>query len=164
MDKGHIGLVSACVVAAIVAAHALVASRAWERRVHAAEVVVDSLEHVAADTEVVVAHTDTVRVTLTKLIQQTDSTSHPDSTCTRSLAARDTVIATSALEIQSLQSVTRLQMLALTTLRATLDARPKAGVTLELLHQSLHLSLQAMVYPQARVGIGVSYDLARIRL
>ena len=90
MDKGHIGLVSACVVAAIVAAHALVASRAWERRVHAAEVVVDSLEHVAADTEVVAAHTDTVRVTLTKLIQQTDSTSHPDSTCTRSLAARDT--------------------------------------------------------------------------
>jgi len=178
MDKLHAVLAAAALVAVTAGLHELSSARAWERQVTAAESRADSLQGsvdslgiVASVAEAAAAHTDTVRVTLTKLIPQTDSASRPDSTCTRSLAARDTVIATSALEVKSLQSVTRAQMLANArlvaekdALRKALDARPKVGLALEALHPKLHVSLQAMVYPQARVGVGISYDLASVGL
>lgn len=178
MDKLHLGLAVLAFAAGAAGLKALSDGRAWERRVHTSEShadtlqrSVDSLKIVAQVAEAAGAHTDTVRVTLTKLIPQTDSATHPDTTCAPSLAARDKVIAAGSAEINDLQHVVRAQINALArltaekdTLRATLDARPRAGIVLEALHPTLHLSLQAMIWPQARVGVGVSFDLASIRL
>ena len=178
MDKLHGVLTAAALAAALVGVHALEQARAWERKVHVAEAhadtlqrSADSLQDVAHAAEAAGAHADTVRVTLTKLIPQTDSATHPDSTCAPSLAARDEVIVVDRAEIDALHRQTTAQMVALAdlqnkanTLQTALDARPKSGISLELLHPSLHITVTAMVYPVQRVGVGVSYDLVRIKL
>ena len=178
MDKLHGVLTAVALAAVVVGVHALEQANAWERKVHVAEArantfqrSADSLEDVAHAAEVAGAHADTVRVTLTKLIPQTDSATHPDSTCGPSLAARDEVILVASNEIDALHRQTAAQMAALAnlqskanTLQAALDARPRTGVSLEVLHPSLHITVTAMVYPVQRVGLGVSYDLVRIKL
>ncbi len=178
MDKLHAGLAIACAVGIIAAARAVVEGSRWEQRVAGAEAraavlqgSVDSLEHVASVAEASAAHTDTVRVTLTKLIPQTDSVSHPDSSCAPSLAARDRALHAAESELTQWELAFHAQVDALSrltaeknTLKSALDARPRAGAVLELLHPSLHISLQAMLYPEPRIGIGVSIDLVRVRL
>jgi hypothetical protein len=178
VDKLHLGLAGLAVIAGLTGLKALTDGNAWERRARAAETFAraetqkaDSLESVASAAEASAARSDTVRITLTKLVARTDSVTKPDSTCGPSLAARDQVIAAAQHEVDWWQRAYRAQLGALAALTAAKDtvatalaARSKSGLALELGHPALHLSLQAMVYPQARVGIGVSLDLVRIKL
>ena len=119
----------------------------------------------------IVAKTDTIRTREVLYIAAADSASHPDSTCTASLAARDAVIATADKEIGDLRRQVSLEILARNSvtadrdnLRAALASRPKAALSLELPHPTLHVAAMAMVYPVQRVGIGVSLDLASLHL
>ena len=176
MDKLHVGLSGACLVAVAVAAHALVANIGWQRRadnaLKSARVLqssVDSLKDVASKAEASAAHKDTVRVTLTKLIPQTDSASHPDSTCKPSLAARDAVIASDSSELFTWKRAFTNEETALTRLQAENDTlktalRTKPAVVLELFHPSAHVSLQLMLYPEVRLGVGVSLNVLKVPL
>jgi hypothetical protein len=166
------------VVGVLVLGGMLQRSCAWESRARAAERydaaqrdTIAALETVAANLAAQAARVDTIRVTKTKLIPVVDSISKPDSTCAPSLRARDLVLAADAREIDDLQHEARVQINALArltadrdTLRAALAARPHGGLTLELLHPTLHLSAVALLYPVQRFGFGVSYDLVSLRL
>jgi hypothetical protein len=150
----------------------------FEQRATRAEAVVNAdgrtitrLEFAADSLGSAAAKVDTVRVHEELRVVQVDSASHPDTTCRASIAVRDSVIDSSDKEIDELHAQLALEILARThltadrdTLQSALASRPRVGLTLELMHPTLHLAAQAMVYPVPRLGLGVSLDIASLRL
>lgn len=130
-----------------------------------AERAADSLFHHAV-------RVDTVRVERERRIEVVDSISRPDSTCAPAIAIRDSVIDAAGDEIDAWRGAYWNQLVATQKLTAERDTlawalkqRPSvAGPVLELFHPSLHVAAVLIVVPEVRYGLGLSYDLVRIRL
>lgn len=164
MNKLNVAIAAVVLGVGVVGGRMVLRAHAFEQRASAAESAVahdrTTIDSLLRD----IAWLDAGRSAQTKTIVRVDSTSRPDKTCGPSLAARNVLIASDATEIADLHRTVTHLTADRDTLRSALASRPHGGVTLEFLHPSVHLSVQMMVYPVARIGIGVSFDLASIRL
>jgi hypothetical protein len=138
----------------------------------AASDTISTLEARAAAMVVIATKAETVLVQDTAAIAAADLVGRPDSTCNQSIAARDSALGAAESEATSWKTVVDLQQRALLisqqaddSLSAALEARPKFTMpVIEALHPSLHLSLQALIYPKPQIGVGLSYDIVRVKL